>query len=1414
MKRLLLLSVIYFGLVLWGWGQIEIAGWDFSALTGGSNNFGPSPFGATTTAANVTIGGLARSPGLGASGTGAAAAWGANNYTASGTLAGEISADKFWTFSIEANSGYTISLSEIVAYNIRRSSTGPSSGQWQYQIGDGTYTDIGLPLSYPGTTSGGNSMPAVDLSGISALQNVSSGTVITIRMVNYGATGTSGTCYYKDLGNSTANDLILMGTIDIITTNAVDNKVVCQGTSSIELTTTIFPDPSGGTVQFKIDGGNVGSPVTIQTGGIASYTYDPSALTAGDHNIGADFSGNGSYLASSGSGILTVFPASSATDYFRSKISGNWTDPSAWESSADGINWCDATSSPTNTANTIVVLDGHEITVTAPVTIDQTTVDAGGSLILNANLTLANGAGTDLIINGTVACGSYTVSGSGASFALNADATIKSGNANGLSGSITCPASFSTEANYVFNGNTTQNTSGMPSTVKTLTVANTGSSGNNYVVLWQNPTITGSSNSLLLQSGLLHVMSINIPANGQIISTGGNLRPGSYGGYFNCGNGGTVTVTGNIDFFEFYMYNGTNVTFSPGSTISGKLGLQTGAGTVNFPPVYLANSQLLYSVTSYVRGAEWSATSGNGYPYDVRLLGILTLNNGSPTVPVAMAGMLAITGGTLDMTGMQAPLTIGWLNGSGIIGSDQPGGDIKVNGVFWSCNGYVANGRKVIFQNPGTVTIQGSGAGTTFYDVDINKVGGAVTLGSNITVNGTLNLNDGIVTTNSYKVDISSTGSVAKVNGWINGTLNKYIAAGTTVAVTYETGDANYYTPIDVEFSSVTSPGSVSARSTTGDHPNIGSSTFNAAMTINRYYNLTKDDLFTFTNYSAIFNYNALDIDAGVNTSTVYCGKLDGVSWTYPSIGTRTSTSTQITGVSGFSDFQFGDFTCSEPDVPGVSANPPVICAGVGSTLTITSGDLNDGTAWHWYEGSCGGTPVGTGTSVSVNPIVTTTYYARGEGGCVTPGTCASVTVTVHPTAVFNGYLTYNNAANTALSGVQIALLQGAVTQHTANTGTGGYFSFPAVCPGVYDVVVTSGASAGGINSTDAAQVNYWSVHYGTIPVVRFLSGDVNGSQSILSNDAGNIQQHFITSGNPAVPFASDWVFWKTGETIGSNTGPAGYPTITITEGSTSLSQNFHGLVTGDFNRSFTPGAKEAGAGNITLIHEGVIVAGYNETIELPVFVKEEMTIGAISLILKFPSDLMQIENILLGNDPGSPVQFNVTGDELRMSWQSLSPVYLKAGEPLLTLMVSVTGDAGADGILISLAADPLNELADDNFDVIPNALLAVAAIHHASLGTDGGLTASDDIRFSNQPNPFRGTTHFIYSLPMEGKVIIEIYDQIGGRIQVLVDESQPAGSHFVTLEQNHLQPGVYAAVLRYENNGDVIIKTIKIISK
>ena len=98
-----------------------------------------------------------------------------------------------------------------------------------------------------------------------------------------------------------------------------------------------------------------------------------------------------------------------------------------------------------------------------------------------------------------------------------------------------------------------------------------------------------------------------------------------------------------------------------------------------------------------------------------------------------------------------------------------------------------------------------------------------------------------------------------------------------------------------------------------------------------------------------------------------------------------------------------------------------------------------------------------------------------------------------------------------------------------------------------------------------------------------------------------------------------------------------------------------------------------------------------------------------------------------------------------------------------------------------------------------------------SSLSINEPLAAAK-MNFTNYPNPFRGTTTLAYTLPADGKVIIEVSNMLGSKMELLVDEVQSAGNHTLTLNTNGWGPGVYTATLRLINTKAILTRSIKII--
>lgn len=127
-------------------------------------------------------------------------------------------------------------------------------------------------------------------------------------------------------------------------------------------------------------------------------------------------------------------------------------------------------------------------------------------------------------------------------------------------------------------------------------------------------------------------------------------------------------------------------------------------------------------------------------------------------------------------------------------------------------------------------------------------------------------------------------------------------------------------------------------------------------------------------------------VPAGVG-STISVSPTTTTTYFVAAVGTCGTTSCASTTV----DVQNGSVAAS-----GISVTNNNFCSGQSTTLTIQGGLLSIGANWVWYANSCGGgAPVGTGTNITVSPIVSTSYYARAEGGICGNTTCVSVSITI-----------------------------------------------------------------------------------------------------------------------------------------------------------------------------------------------------------------------------------------------------------------------------------------------------------------------------------------------------------------------------------------------------------------------------------
>jgi hypothetical protein len=249
---------------------------------------------------------------------------------------------------------------------------------------------------------------------------------------------------------------------------------------------------------------------------------------------------------------------------------------------------------------------------------------------------------------------------------------------------------------------------------------------------------------------------------------------------------------------------------------------------------------------------------------------------------------------------------------------------------------------------------------------------------------------------------------------------------------------------------------------------------------------------FDFTSFSvAVFSgANNYSVTNNLSQTVNFTGN-DGtvvLNWTGITSVTFTRTSGSASA-EDFDDFVYNLSTpsCTDPTVPTITGGS--MCPSGNVNLGI-SGTLNSASKWYIYTASCGGTILDSTSSgsFSVSPSTTTTYYIRGEGNCVTPGSCGSATVTVNTLSSITS-VTAN--LSTICEGNQATLTANSVT-----AGTGATLSWYTGASGTGTFLGTDNP----LDHTPSGTTTYYARLAGTCNTVEeSTSVTVNTNSSITS---------------------------------------------------------------------------------------------------------------------------------------------------------------------------------------------------------------------------------------------------------------------------------------------------------------------------
>ncbi len=90
-----------------------------------------------------------------------------------------------------------------------------------------------------------------------------------------------------------------------------------------------------------------------------------------------------------------------------------------------------------------------------------------------------------------------------------------------------------------------------------------------------------------------------------------------------------------------------------------------------------------------------------------------------------------------------------------------------------------------------------------------------------------------------------------------------------------------------------------------------------------------------------------------------------------------------------------------------------------------------------------------------------------------------------------------------------------------------------------------------------------------------------------------------------------------------------------------------------------------------------------------------------------------------------------------------------------------------------------------------------ILKVYGETSAVDGEIPKFGDHLFSNYPNPFNPSTKINFSIREEARVLLEVYDLKGRKVDTLVQEVKPAGDYSITYQPKNLASGTYLVLMR-----------------
>jgi len=198
---------------------------------------------------------------------------------------------------------------------------------------------------------------------------------------------------------------------------------------------------------------------------------------------------------------------------------------------------------------------------------------------------------------------------------------------------------------------------------------------------------------------------------------------------------------------------------------------------------------------------------------------------------------------------------------------------------------------------------------------------------------------------------------------------------------------------------------------------------------------------------------------------------------------------------------------------------------------------------------------------------------------------------------------------------------------------------------------------------------------------------------------------------------------------------------------------------------------------------------------------------SAMGLELEYPSEDYKLVSVSMPHaGKNQMVKINPTLDEIiaddndllvtdedgviRVVYATTRHFDVAAGDEVIRLGFRPMKDM-AQGIIdfelsgTGIFGDQYGEEQEDTYLIMPKILVQ-------------GKGAEAGFDFAGYPNPFNDNATLIYDIPENGMVKLSVYNTLGERVCVLVNESQTVGRHFADFSPGELAQGMYTFKLEF----------------